>query len=285
MTLEEVEESWDEYPKGVEDESDEDQEEETSNAPSSAIRPDFRANLSTTTVSSAASSSKPASSISSKPSTPLSITTSAPPSRPPTSASIVREPAFQPVGQSKRSQQSLAITSSPLFVTWNKVSRRSQNRSLRGCIGTFEPQDLDVGLKDYAITSALHDTRFNPITVAELPTLEVAVTLLTDFEPCSDPLAWELGVHGIKVSFYERHRRYSATYLPDVAVEQGWTKEETLESLVRKAGFNGRKTWRDVAELHVVRYQGRKESVEFEEYRQWRDWVKAEEEKKKREKK
>lgn len=285
MTLEEVEESWDEYPKGVEDESDEDEEEETSNAPTSAIRPDFRANLSSTTVPSAASSSKLASSLSSKPSTPLSATTSAPPSRPPTSASVVREPAFQPVGQSKRSQQSLAITSSPLFVTWNKVSRRSQNRSLRGCIGTFEPQDLDVGLKDYAITSALHDTRFNPITLAELPTLEVAVTLLTDFEPCSDPLVWELGVHGIKISFYERHRRYSATYLPDVAVEQGWTKEETLESLIRKAGFSGRKTWRDVAELHVVRYQGRKESVEFEEYRQWKEWVKAEEERKKREKK
>lgn len=141
---------------------------------------------------------------------------------------------------------------------------------------------MDVGLKDYAITSALHDTRFSPITLAELPALEVAVTLLTDFEPCAEPLGWELGVHGIKISFYERHKRYSATYLPDVAVEQGWTKEETLESLVRKAGFNGRKTWRDVGDLQVVRYQGRKESVEYQEYREWRVWVLAKEEERKR---
>lgn len=141
---------------------------------------------------------------------------------------------------------------------------------------------MDVGLKDYAITSALHDTRFNPITLAELPTLEVAVTLLTDFEPCSEPLGWDLGVHGIKISFYERHRRYSATYLPDVAVEQEWTKEETLESLIRKAGFSGRKTWRDVGELQVVRYQGRKESVEYQEYKEWRGWVLAKEEERKK---
>lgn len=107
------------------------------------------------------------------------------------------------------------------------------------------------------------------------------MTLLTDFEACAEPLGWELGVHGIKISFYERHRRYSATYLPDVAVEQGWTKEETLESLIRKAGFSGRKTWKDVGELQVVRYQGRKESVEYEEYREWKEWVDEEERRRK----
>lgn len=99
------------------------------------------------------------------------------------------------------------------------------------------------------------------------------MTLLTDFEACAHALDWELGVHGIKISFYERHRRYSATYLPDVAVEQGWSKEETMESLVQKAGWSGRKAWREVAELKVVRYQGRKESVEYEEFKRWREWV------------
>lgn len=82
-------------------------------------------------------------------------------------------------------------------------------------------------------------------------------------------------MHGIKISFYHHHKRYSATYLPDVAVEQGWSKEETLESLVRKAGWGASKGkgWREAAELKVVRYQGRKESVEYEEYRRWREWV------------
>lgn len=39
----------------------------------------------------------------------------------------------------------------PLFVTWNTVSR-SGYKSLRGCIGTFEPQELEYGLRSYALT-------------------------------------------------------------------------------------------------------------------------------------
>ncbi|CRK41051.1 hypothetical protein BN1723_015851, partial [Verticillium longisporum] len=37
------------------------------------------------------------------------------------------------------------VTESPLFVTWNTVAGRSRHRSMRGCIGTFEAQDLDAG--------------------------------------------------------------------------------------------------------------------------------------------
>lgn len=39
----------------------------------------------------------------------------------------------------------------PLFVTWNTVSK-SGHKSLRGCIGTFEPQELEYGLRSYALT-------------------------------------------------------------------------------------------------------------------------------------
>jgi AMME syndrome candidate gene 1 protein len=40
----------------------------------------------------------------------------------------------------------------PLFVTWDTRSRNG-DKSLRGCIGTFEPQELDDGLRTYALTS------------------------------------------------------------------------------------------------------------------------------------
>lgn len=40
----------------------------------------------------------------------------------------------------------------PLFVTWNMLSR-SGHKHLRGCIGTFEAQDLAAGLKSYALDS------------------------------------------------------------------------------------------------------------------------------------
>ncbi|OLN94204.1 AMMECR1-like protein [Colletotrichum chlorophyti] len=165
-----------------------------------------------------------------------------------------------------------AITESPLFVTWNTVSPRSGHHSLRGCIGTFEPQDLEDGLSSYSLTSALHDMRFPPIEARELPSLSVGVTLLTDFEDADDAMDWTLGVHGLRISFFYHGKRYGATYLPDVAVEQEWTKEETLVSLMRKAGWTGSKSkWRDV-ELKVVRYQGKKESLDYSEYKKWYDW-------------
>ncbi|KAG0642889.1 AMMECR1 domain-containing protein [Tuber brumale] len=158
------------------------------------------------------------------------------------------------------------IHSAPLFVTWNRFSK-SGPKYLRGCIGTFEAQLLDYGLKTYALTSALEDTRFNPITLKELPKLECAVTILTDFEPAEGPMAWEIGTHGLRISFVYHGRRMGATYLPDVAKEQGWTKEETLVSLMRKAGWTGKKDDWNKVQLDVVTYRGTKASVTWEEYR------------------
>lgn len=190
----------------------------------------------------------------------------------------------------------------PLFVTWNTLSRSGEKR-LRGCIGTFEPLDLEEGLGSYALTrylpilfqlsgsdatrlreqdlmdtSAFDDTRFSPITLRELPTLQCAVTLLTHFEPTpnNDPLDWDIGTHGLRLSFTYHGRRYGSTYLPDVAREQGWTKEETLVSLMRKAGWSGRKDdWQKVG-LKVVRYQGEKVALDYKEWKEWREWVEQE---------
>lgn len=113
-----------------------------------------------------------------------------------------------------------------------------------------------------------------PITLRELSSLECGVTLLTDFEPISNPMDWEIGKHGLRISFSWNGRRYGATYLPDVAREQGWTKEDTIVSLMRKAGWSGRREeWEKVADLSVVRYQGRRAMLGYNRWREWRDWV------------
>lgn len=126
--------------------------------------------------------------------------------------------------------------------------------------------------------SAFEDARFPPIPLRDLPTLEVGVTLLTDFEPASTPTSWDIGTHGLRISFTWHGRRYGATYLPDVAREQGWTKEETLVSLMRKAGWNGNsKEWKKVADLSVVRYKGMKCAMDYASWREWRDWVEEQE--------
>ncbi|KAK8156606.1 AMMECR1 domain-containing protein [Phyllosticta citrichinensis] len=164
----------------------------------------------------------------------------------------------------------------PLFVTWNTVSRGG-SKSLRGCIGTFEAQELSDGLRSYALTSAFDDSRFPPITSRELPSLACAVTLLTNFQPAASPMSWELGRHGLRISFTYHGRRYGATYLPDVAKEQGWTKEETMVSLMRKAGWSGRRDeWQRVQSLNVVTYEGSKSSLGWEEWRAWREWCQGE---------
>jgi len=129
------------------------------------------------------------------------------------------------------------------------------------------------------MTSAFEDHRFNPIPASLMPSLQVCVTLLTNFsDPDKDPLNWIVGEHGIRLSFVDHGRRYGATYLPDVAREQGWGKEETIMSLMRKAGWAGRREeWRKVKGLEIVRYEGKKVSLDYSEWKEWRDWVNTKE--------
>ena len=108
-----------------------------------------------------------------------------------------------------------------------------------------------------------------------------------------DAMDWDLGTHGIRISFIHRGRRHGATYLPDVPVEQEWTKEETIENLMRKAGWYGTsgrfarrvlrgsnshesgsgKPWEQVSDFKAVRYQGHRASASYAEWQEWRDWV------------
>jgi len=120
----------------------------------------------------------------------------------------------------------------PLFVTWTI----GKEKDLRGCIGTFSAEKLGKNLGKYALTSALNDSRFDPITKDELQHLHVAVSLLTEFEEAKDHLDWEVGKHGIEIDFEARGRAYGGTFLPEVASEQGWDKITTLKYLVKKAG-------------------------------------------------
>ncbi|KAI9337039.1 ammecr1 protein [Zopfochytrium polystomum] len=171
----------------------------------------------------------------------------------------------------------------PLFVTWNistataTAKRTSRGdggkggKALRGCIGNFSPMKLRSGLEEYAKISAFNDRRFDPISVDELPLLSCAVSLLVDFEKGKDYLDWEVGVHGIWIEFRDRNgSKRTATYLPEVSLEQGWTKEEAIDSLLRKGGFSGKITAQVREAIILTRYQSKKASVSYEEYIAWR---------------
>ena len=55
----------------------------------------------------------------------------------------------------------------------------------------------------------------------------------------ANALDWEVGKHGIEIQFDKGNQNYSGTFLPEVAEEQQWTKEDTLKHLIKKAGFYG----------------------------------------------
>ncbi|KAK0384447.1 hypothetical protein NLU13_8533 [Sarocladium strictum] len=195
-------------------------------------------------------------------------------SSPNTSASSSPSHLAPSTDQTSAASSATDLESAPLFVTWNTIDNEVTHEvSLRGCIGTFEAQPLAVGVPEYALISALQDTRFPPISRSELPHLEACVTLLTNFEEVSDPYDWVVGSHGIRLSFVDKGRRYGGTYLPDVASEQGWTKDEALYSLVRKAGWMGsRGRWKDL-DLKLTRYQGKKARCSYGDYKKWKDWA------------
>lgn len=66
------------------------------------------------------------------------------------------------------------LVHSPLFVTWH-IGR---DRRLRGCIGTFSDMNLHSGLREYALTSSMRDSRFPPIGRDEFSKLTVSVSIL-----------------------------------------------------------------------------------------------------------
>eukprot|EP01135_Chromosphaera_perkinsii_P001590 Nk52_evm60s207 gene=Nk52_evmTU60s207 len=156
----------------------------------------------------------------------------------------------------------------PLFVSWHKTATPGKRR-LRGCIGCFSPLPLHSGLADYAITSSMKDSRFAPVSLKELPKLDCAVSLLTHFEERMDYLDWEVGRHGIWVEFTDRSgRKRTATYLPEVAEEQGWGQMETVVSCICK-GLGKEQNVDDILPSAVVtRYQSEKVLVTYEQYSQ-----------------
>lgn len=164
-----------------------------------------------------------------------------------------------------------------MFVTWHKKTR-DDDLELRGCIGNFNPMPLHSGFSKYAlirythecfflflplnlhIFSALQDRRFSPITLSEIPSLTCGVSLLTNFEVADNYLDWEVGTHGIWIEFIQANgEKETATYLPEVMKDQGWTKEEAIKSLLRKGGFRGPVTRQYcIISITLTRYQSQK---------------------------
>ncbi len=122
---------------------------------------------------------------------------------------------------------------------------------LRGCIGTFEPQQSNVAeeIMHNAVSSATQDPRFPPVTPAELPHLTYSVDILTRPEPVEGPQDLDPRKFGAIVEC--GHRR--GLLLPDL--EGVDTVEEQISICRQKAGIGPR----EPVKLH--RFQVRRYST------------------------
>ena len=118
---------------------------------------------------------------------------------------------------------------------------------LRGCIGTIEPREpLYQAVLDNGDNAARRDPRFSPVTPPELQDLVIEVSVLSPPRPIDSWEEFKVGEQGIILSKSGRR----AVFLPEVATEQGWTREETLSYLARKAGLPA-DAWRSGASFSV----------------------------------
>jgi AmmeMemoRadiSam system protein A len=115
------------------------------------------------------------------------------------------------------------------------VTVRSEGE-LRGCLGTLEcRRGLAEEVARCAAEAASVDPRFEPVSVEELPTVSLEVSVLGPLEPLPmpQPDAVTVGRHGLVVE-QGRHR---GLLLPQVAPEWGWTAEQFLRQTCIKAGL------------------------------------------------
>jgi AmmeMemoRadiSam system protein A len=111
--------------------------------------------------------------------------------------------------------------------------RRRSDHELRGCIGYVEPsQPLGEAVAAAAVAAATADGRFDPVTLAELPSLVLDVSVLGPAVPIQAQDV-EVGRHGLVVQRGERR----GLLLPQVPLEWGWDAATFLEQVCRKAGL------------------------------------------------
>jgi AmmeMemoRadiSam system protein B/AmmeMemoRadiSam system protein A len=114
------------------------------------------------------------------------------------------------------------------FVTLNK------NHQLRGCIGDIFPrQPLYKSVISNAVNAAVSDPRFYPVSKDELKDITIEISALTPPKPVGSYQDIRIGTDGVVL----KKDGYSAVFLPQVAPEQNWSRDEMLTHLSLKAGL------------------------------------------------
>lgn len=106
---------------------------------------------------------------------------------------------------------------------------------LRGCLGRFDADGLplDQLTAQLAAETAVHDNRFSPLTLKELPDTSISISVLSPEKKVNGPDEIVIGKHGIKIV----RDMQNGTLLPQVAAERNWNAVEFLEYTCMKANL------------------------------------------------
>jgi AmmeMemoRadiSam system protein B/AmmeMemoRadiSam system protein A len=128
-----------------------------------------------------------------------------------------------------------------VFVTLKK------NGQLRGCVGDIFPQrPLYKSVITNAIYAGFGDRRFPQLRKEEYDQLKVEISALTTPTPVASWRDIRIGIDGMVLN----KDGHSAVFLPQVAPEQGWDLETTLQYLSEKAGLPA-DAWKEGASFLV----------------------------------
>ena len=144
-------------------------------------------------------------------------------------------------------QPTLTSYLSPLTSKCGAFVSLHKHGHLRGCIGHFgEDYPLHEIVAEMARAAAFEDPRFMPVTRDELDDIDIEISVLTPMRRIQSLDEFELHRHGI----YIKKGYRSGTFLPQVADEVNWTKEEFVGHCSQDKAGLGWDGWKD-AELYV----------------------------------
>jgi AmmeMemoRadiSam system protein A len=153
--------------------------------------------------------------------------------------------SFVKSGERKRFEEKDPLLNRPMgaFVTLH------ENDQLRGCIGNMVGRGpLYSTVAAMAIEAATGDPRFPALSPAEIDRIDIEISVLSPLEKVASYRDIKIPGQGVIV----KSAFGGGVYLPQVATETGWTREEFLTSLCgQKAGISP-DAWKDPdTELYV----------------------------------
>lgn len=118
---------------------------------------------------------------------------------------------------------------------------------LRGCIGHIaEDKPLWKVIRDMAVSAAIQDPRFQPVTKEELDQVRFEISLLSSFTEITDFSKIKVGTHGLFIQIGNTR----GLLLPQVATRFGWTAKQFLRETCMKANLpEDAYTWDDTQVL------------------------------------